>query len=154
MIAAKIMATKVETLTVDHTIADALKIIWEKRIRQLPVVDENKKVLGLVTPRLLLRSILPGYISKGYLKDVKFAPELTQFVQNLDMLAEKKIGDIINHDFCIVSPETSSMEVAALFINEEKHVECIMVADNMDRILGIISPVDVFKRICEFEEEK
>ncbi len=154
MVAAKIMTTDVLTLSHEDNLGEALALIRERYVRQVPVVDDHRRVVGVITPRALLRKILPGYITGGYLKDVKFAPELTQFIQKIEELANKKVSDLIDSNFCVITPETSTMEVAALFVNDEKPVESILVVDNMDRLLGIISPVDIFKRIWEFKEKK
>jgi CBS-domain-containing membrane protein len=161
MIAANIMTTEVSTLTCKNTLADAVKLLKDKKIRAVPIVDEEKKVLGAITARTVMRGILPGYISGGYLKDVKFAPELHQFIEKIEGLAEKNICDFMadksvkeNPGYAIISPETSVMEVAAIFVNPERPVDSILVVDNMERLLGIISPVDAFKRLWEFAEKK
>lgn len=160
MIAANIMTTGVLTIHCKSTVGDAIKIFKDKRVRLLPIVSDDNKVLFAVSPRVLLRKILPGYISSGYLKDVRFAPELQQFIDNIDSIAEKDICELLEGDtgeslgYTKISPETSLMEVAAIFVNTEKPVESIMVVDNMDRLLGIISPVDAFKRLWEFAGKK
>lgn len=147
MNAQKIMTAGVDTLSKDHTLRDALVILKERRYRQIPIVDDDNKVLGVVTPRSLLRVILPGYISKGYLKDVKFAPELSQFSNKIEELGKKPICDIVDSTYSTVTPETSSMEVAALFVNAETIIESILVIDDDNLLLGIISPVDILINI-------
>jgi CBS domain-containing protein len=160
MIASNIMTTGVLTIHCKSTVGDAIKIFKDKKVRLLPIVDDDNKVLFAVSPRILLRKILPGYISSGYLKDVKFAPELQQFIDNIDAISKKEICEILEGDteetlgYKKISPETSLMEVAAIFVNTERPVESILVVDNMDRILGIISPVDAFKRLWEFAGKK
>lgn len=160
MIAANIMTTGVLTLHCKSTVGDAIKLLKEKRVRLLPVVEDDNKVLFAVSPRMLLRHILPDYITRGYLKDVKFAPELQQFIDNIEDVVNKDICDLMEEeteerlDYAKISPETSVMEVAAIFINPDRPVEAILVVDNMDRLLGIISPVDAFKRLWEFAGKK
>ncbi len=160
MIAANIMKTAVLTLHCTSTMEEAIKILRKEKIRMVPIVDDDNKVLGAVTPRRLMRCILPGYITQGYLKDVKFAPELQQFIDNIEQLAKKYVCDFLeaepakeNPDYAMISPETSVMEVACLFLNTERPVESVLVVDNMERLLGIISPVDVFKRLWEYAEK-
>lgn len=154
MIAANLMTTGVVTLKPDATMYDAMKLVSSRSVRQIPVVDFNSKVIGVITPRTLMKAILPKYISEGMIEDVRFAPELPEFVENIDALAEKKVEDLIDRDFTTVSPETHSMEIAALFINPRKHIESILVVDDKKRLLGIISPWDVFRRLWEYAEKK
>lgn len=156
MLAANIMTTKVLSLTPRDTVGEAIETLSKNKIRQVPVLDADNKLLGLITSRTLMQAILPAYITKGYLKDVRFAPELTQFIENLENLKDKALGDFLGargkedffaKEYETVGPETSTMEIAAIFVNSEKPVDRILVVDDKNRVLGIISPVDVFRRL-------
>ncbi len=153
MIAANVMITDVITLKSNDTMVDAIKIVRDRKIRQIPVVDNEKRVIGIITPRALMRAILPKYIDEGLLEDVKFAPELPQFIQSIDDLAHKKVSEFMDTDFPKVTPDVTTMEVAAMFIVSKKIVESIVVVDDDNRLLGIISPWDIFKRVCEYSEK-
>lgn len=153
MIAATIMTTGVETLSKDSSMLDCIKLVSDKKIRQIPIVDSDKKVVGVVTPRKIMKAILPRYIAEGLIEDVKFAPELPEFVQNIDALASKNVADFLETDFVSVSPETHTMEISALFVNAKKPIESILVLDDQKRLLGIISPWDVFKRLWEYAKK-
>ncbi|MBI3754533.1 MAG: CBS domain-containing protein, partial [Deltaproteobacteria bacterium] len=89
MNAATIMTTDVATTRCGITVAEAMKILKDSRVRQLPVVDNNNKVLGILTSKKLLYLTLPRYIAEVLLKDVKFAPDLPQFHQRCAELAHK-----------------------------------------------------------------
>lgn len=152
MIAASIMTTKVLSVPVSGSMYDAFKLIQAERVRQIPVLDGNK-VVGVITPRSLMRAILPKYITEGLVEDVRFAPELPDFVKHIDELATKKVSDLLEKDFVAVSPDTSTMEIATLMVNAKKHVESVLVIDDRRTLLGIISPWDVFKRLWEYAEK-
>lgn len=159
MNAATIMSGGIATLTPDKTVGDVVKLFFEQRIRQVPIVNEENAVLGVITPRILMRSILPGYIREGFIKDVRFAPELKQFVDNIESLRNKPLSDFVSKikpaspDYVFVTPETSTMEIAALFVNAERFVDRILVVDDKKRLLGIISPIDIFKGIWKDAEK-
>ncbi|HHL39763.1 MAG TPA: CBS domain-containing protein [Deltaproteobacteria bacterium] len=153
MIAANIMTRDVKCLTADAPLVEAVRLIKDEKIRQLPIVDGEHRVVGVITPRTMLKAILPGYIAEGILKDVAFAPELPEFIEKMNGLVTKRVGEYMDDKFVKITPETSTMEVAAIFVNEEMRVESIMVVDDGDRLLGIISPWDVFKRLCEYREK-
>ena len=159
MNAASIMSTGIVTLTPDKTVGDVVKLFFEQRIRQVPVVNEEGVVLGVITSRILLRTVLPGYIREGFLKDVRFAPELKQFIENMEALKNKPLSGFISKykpaspDYAFVTPETSAMEIAAIFVNTEIFVDRILVVDEKKRLLGIISPIDIFRDIWK-ESEK
>lgn len=152
MIAANVMTKDVVTLSSDATMLDALRLIKKKEVRQIPVLDKSGRVEGVITPRKLFKGILPPYVTEGMLEDVKFAPELPEFVKNIDKLAGKGVEEVLERDFVSVSPATSTMEVATLFYNPAKHAESILVLGPDKKLLGIISPWDIFRRILEHSE--
>lgn len=149
MIAANVMTKDVVTLASGATMLDALRLIKKHEVRQIPVLDKSGRVEGVITPRKLFKGILPSYVTEGMLEDVKFAPELPEFIENIKKLAHKGVEDVLEKDYVAVTPETSTMEVATLFYNPAKHTEAILVLDSDKKLLGIISPWDVFRRILE-----
>lgn len=152
MNAANIMTTNVETIKCGNTVAEAMRRLRDSRIRQMPVVGNDNKVTGLLTSIKLLYLTLPKYISEGLLKDVKFAPDLLQFHEKTAELAGKDVCEVMDKEFTKIGPEVSVIEIATLFVSSKKPVECMVVVDNEDRLLGIISPWDIFKRLCEYTE--
>lgn len=154
MVAANIMTPGAITLTRNKTMLDAIRLISDKKIRQIPVVDAENKVIGVITPRRLMRAILPPYISEGMVADVKFAPELPEFIEKIDELRSKNVDDVLEKEYTSVGPDTHTMEIAALFVNSRRPVESILVLDGQKRLLGIISPWDIFKRLWEYAEKK
>ncbi len=153
MIAASIMTKEVKTLQPSNTLLEVLEILRDLRIRQLPIVDGDNKVLGIITSKGVMKSLLPGYISSGDLKDVKFAPELEQFVDKIDEIKSTPVTDILEKEYIKVTPETSTMEIAAVFVNTETHLESILVVDDEERLLGVISPIDIYRRLWEYANE-
>ncbi len=154
MIAANVMTTDTITLTEHNTVGDAINVLAENKIRQVPVVDRENRVLGVMTARSVIVALLPAYITKGYLKDVRFAPEPKDFVEKMEEMKTIPLGEFLRNrtdtmadEYVCVSPDTSTMELAAIFINRERRVERILVVDNNQRLLGIISPIDVFKKL-------
>jgi CBS domain-containing protein len=57
-VASDLMTRNVVTVDADATIARAARLMHEKRIKRLPVVDENRSVIGIVTRADLLKVFL------------------------------------------------------------------------------------------------
>lgn len=55
-----IMVTKVRTISPDTTISDIAELMLRQKINRLPVVDEEDKVIGIVTRADIVRSMIPG----------------------------------------------------------------------------------------------
>ncbi len=49
-----IMSTPLITVSAEKTVADAANMMVKRKVRRLPVVDEHKKVIGIVTVRDIL----------------------------------------------------------------------------------------------------
>lgn len=71
---AEVMTTKITTIPLETSLNDAVHIMSDQRIRHLPVVDSDNKVLGMVTLRYLLHDRIDDLISEvqsleAYLND-------------------------------------------------------------------------------------
>ena len=53
----EIMEDTVETLPSSASIKDAISVLAQNRFRSLPIVDENNKLVGIVTPNDILKYI-------------------------------------------------------------------------------------------------
>jgi acetoin utilization protein AcuB len=129
MLISEWMSRDVITVTPDTSMMKASKILKEKNIRRLPVVDENGKMVGIVTDR----DIKEASPSKATTLDVH---ELYY------LLSEIKIKDIMTKNpFCV--NENGTVEKAAVVMREKK-VEGLPVVDDDDKVVGIITETDIF----------
>ncbi len=152
MVAANIMTTDVVRLTRAHTVLDALRAFCvEEGPRHIPVVDEGDKFQGFITPQKLLTAILPGNSSAA--PDITGGRDLPALIRNIDAMAKTGLRGLVEEGFVSVPPEASIMEVAAHFV-ESRGCSCIPVLDNSKRLLGVITPGAVFRRLCEYQEKK
>ena len=58
MIAANIMYTDIATVRSGDTLEKALSLMDEKRIREIAVVDDERRVVGLLTPDTILNQTI------------------------------------------------------------------------------------------------
>jgi acetoin utilization protein AcuB len=129
MLISEWMSRDVITVTPDTSMMKASKILKEKNIRRLPVVDDNGKMVGIVTDR----DIKEASPSKATTLDVH---ELYY------LLSEIKIKDIMTKNpFCV--NENGTVEKAAVVMREKK-VEGLPVVDDDDKVVGIITETDIF----------
>jgi acetoin utilization protein AcuB len=129
MLISEWMSRDVITVTPDTSMMKASKILKEKNIRRLPVVDENGRIVGILTDR----DIKEASPSKATTLDVH---ELYY------LLSEIKIKDIMTKNpFCV--NENGTVEKAAVIMREKK-VEGLPVVDDEDKVVGIITETDIF----------
>ncbi|HJX92513.1 MAG TPA: CBS domain-containing protein [Pyrinomonadaceae bacterium] len=113
------MSTDLFTVHPEDLIDLAASVMDWRHIRHVPVEDENGKLVGLVTHRMLLRL-------------------LTKAVADHDSIAIT-VREIMLPDPITVSPSTSSLE--AIAIMRRNRIGCIPVVDN-NHLIGIITSYD------------
>jgi CBS domain-containing protein len=109
------------SISPDATVLEAIKLMSEKNVGALPVLDCDKLV-GIVSERDYARKV----ILKGRSSD------------------ETLIKDIMTEKVMSISPATTSEECMELMT--EKYLRHLPVIDN-DRVVGMISIGDVVKAI-------
>lgn len=124
------MSQNVATVTEDVSMIKAGRIMREKHIRRLPVVDKEGKLIGIVSERDL-RAASP---SKATTLDVY---EMTY------LLTELKVKTIMTRNPISIRP-TDTVERAALILRDRKFGS-LPVTDEAGKVVGIITDTDIFR---------
>jgi len=141
-----IMTTEVITVSPDTDVTKAAKILLEKSINGLPVVDNNGIVVGILCqsdliaqqtkfPIPSLFTFLDGLIS------ITSSKQIEKEVQKIMAI---KVAQAMTPDPVTVSPETDIETVAALMINKNFHT--LPVIDG-GQLVGIVGKEDLLKTI-------
>ena len=123
MIVEEIMKTQVATLTTKHSILDAVKLMEQRKIRHLPIVNSDQHVVGIITDRDI-RDATPSIFHVNESKEVLNKP--------LDTIMKTNI--ITGHPLDFVE------EVAALFY--EHNISCLPILKDK-KLAGIITETDL-----------
>jgi acetoin utilization protein AcuB len=125
------MTRKVITVDPDKTVFDAQDLLAQNKIRHLPVVDANQKLIGIVTDRDI-RSALPY----NFIKDA-CSPEQREEICALT------VKDIMTRDPISISP-TYTIQDALLMIQNSR-VGALPVVDDEGKLSGILSVRDLLR---------
>ncbi len=142
-----IMVKKVITLKPEMSIREVAKILFENAITGAPVVDKNKKVLGIITEYDLVykkaKPHLPSYVmifdSVLYLENPK------RVERELKKILALKASEIMTEKVFTISPEDSIEDLATLI--KEKHINPVPVTTN-GKLVGIVSRADIVKLLA------
>jgi acetoin utilization protein AcuB len=125
------MTSKVITTRAQTTLLEARKLLKTHKIRHLPVVDDDKRLVGIITDRDI-RSALPA----AFFRDDCEAPEDADY-------RDLTVGDTMTRNPMSISPQ-DTIEDALLQI-QNMRVGAFPVVDDNGRIEGIISVRDLLR---------
>ncbi len=131
MFVSQSMTRKVVTIDKEAGIFEAQAKMAEHRIRHLPVVDVENRLVGIVTDR-----------------DIRSAMPYSLFIDPSNQLERERLNDLKIKDFMTTNPKTISPGYTiqdALLLIEEMRVGALPVVDEQGRLKGIISVRDLLR---------
>lgn len=142
-----VMSHPVITVRPDTPIPEIAKILTEHRISGAPVVDDQGRLVGIVTEAdLLLKEAGPG----GLPKLAFFLPAHSKEVQEQLRRYEGKVAaDVMTQEVITATEETPLRELAALMIRDQ--INRIPILRD-DQVVGIVSRNDVLKAFTRSNE--
>jgi len=120
-------------ITPDTSFPEAFQIIREKRIRHLPVVDEEEKLIGIVAQTDLLHA------------SPSKATTLNVFEINY-LLANLHVREVMSSPPITVSEDAPLEEAARVMV--EKKIGCLPVMRE-GALVGMITETDIFETFVE-----
>jgi CBS-domain-containing membrane protein len=151
---ADIMTKEVITVSPETKVTEVARIIHEHNFNGLPVVDGEKKLLGLVTEMDLLANDSFGTHIPSFAKLISDFKVLKMVKgedkKNLEAIVNASAASIMDKEYSFSNPETTLTELLALF--NEKHANPIPVVDNKGTLQGIVARSDIVKLVSRFSE--
>lgn len=137
-----IMRSGVTTVTPGTPVADLVALLMQRGYRSLPVVDEGRKLLGMITDGDLMRRA--GLLTRLGLQD-KLTPEQMQ-TQLAALQGGPQVAEAIMTAPAIsVRPEDKVRQAAALMAQHS--LKRLPVVDAEGRLVGLVSRVDVLRSV-------
>ena len=127
------MTKKVFTVTANNNIAEAIRIMQEKKIKHLPVVDDSHKVVGILSDRDI-KEYTPSKVSSFDVHELNY------------ILFTTKVKSIMKKKVITTSPGTPIEEAALVML--ENDIGCLPVVGNAV-LTGIISDKDLFRVLVD-----
>jgi len=104
------------TIKQGSTVRDALSLMAEYKIGGIPVVDDNKMLVGIVTNR-----------------DLRFEREM-----------DKRIDEVMTKENLITTNQSTDLEAAAQILQKHK-IEKLPVVDKDGKLIGLVTYKDITK---------
>ncbi len=104
------------TLTPDSTVGEALKMMRENKIGGIPIIDQNQKLVGILTNR-----------------DLRFETN-----------PNEKVSAVMTIENLITAPEGTDLKKAELIFKKNK-IEKLPVVNKAGKLIGLITFGDILK---------
>ena len=124
-----IMTPNPKAVRRDATLRDVAQIMRDENCGVVPVVDDNQRLIGLITDRDMV---------------------MRTFNEPQRPWTAFKVGEVMTDEVEAVTPETPVREIIQLM--GRKQVRRVPVVDRNDRLVGMISMADVATRANEDED--
>lgn len=129
MIVEQIMNTELHTLSPENTVRDALRLMRDKKIRHLPVINEQNEVVGIVTEHDL-KNALPSSLHED--------PSSSTYDAAISSIMTK--NPIIGHPLDFIE------ELALTFYDSK--ISCIPIVSS-GQLVGIVTTTDLLYAYVE-----
>jgi len=134
-------------LYIDSTVQEAIELLIEHHMYNVPVVDRNQVFAGEISVKRLIGLLLPVSLTmeKG-LKNPGFMREsLEDIKRRLDAVSDKPIAPYVATDITVVYPDSPVID--ALMLLYHKYIRIPVVDRNDGRLLGGISFITVLRAL-------
>ena len=140
---AEVMIRDVVTVKADAEMNEAVRLLSEKGVGGLPVVDDENRVVGVVTEADVLCML--GVERKHGFKD------LMRYVLGESSCLKHKEGGMVS-DFMaspavVVRFDQDTLEAAGLLA--QRRIKRLPVVDENNRLVGIITRADIVKAVAK-----
>jgi CBS domain-containing protein len=141
-----IMTREIITVSPETEIVSAAKILLEKRINGLPVIDSSGRLAGVLCQSDLVAqqknipipsvfTLLESYVPLTLIKRID---------KEVEKIAALKVEQAMTSNPVTVSPETDIADVAKLMVDKKYHTLPVVEGD---KVVGIVGKEDVLKTL-------
>ena len=137
------MSKKVLTVTAETPYRKLWEAIIKKDINALPVVDNKKKLLGIVTRDNLLSALYPD--EKEFIEAFSSGASYEIMEEKVKEMGGLKARDIMSRRGLFTRDTT--LVIRALSRMIARRVSQLPVLSHDDRVIGVITKGDIFKAL-------
>jgi CBS domain-containing protein len=139
----EVMRREVATVHPDSAITQVVELLLKKDFTAVPVVDDQGKVVGMVSDNdLLTRGGMNVTISLKKATDLDYVRELHESLEN----ANRKVSEVMTREVVTTAPDAILGRAAKLMV--EKHLKRLPVVDSDGKLVGILGRLDVLNTIA------
>jgi CBS-domain-containing membrane protein len=144
-----VMTPYVVSVLPDQSVFDAAKVMLEKKISGLPVVDDTGNLVGIVTEGDFLRRAEIG-TKRQRPRWVEFFMGPGRLADEYVRISGRKIRDVMTRDVRAVAPDTPLSEAVRLM--ERHNIKRVPVVEG-GKMVGIVTRANLLHAMASFVHE-
>jgi CBS domain-containing protein len=142
-----IMTTEVLTVSPETSISELSKVLENRKISGLPVVDKAGRLRGVITQSDLVERArdleLPPAIN---ILDFHFYLQIpSHMIHKVEKMLGTTVGDCMSPDPVTVAPDTPVAKIAALMDKQKVHTIPVLEGG---KIVGVIGKMDLVRAMA------
>lgn len=147
MIAKDIMTKEVFTVTAEDTVEDVIRILLDRKISGVPVVNSDREVIGIVSEGdLIIRQQklhVPSYIQ--ILGGVIYLDDPAEFKEEFKKAVAIKVEDIMTENPLTIEEDTPVEDIATMMFDAGVN-RLPVIKDG--KLAGIVSRADLIRSMA------
>ncbi|MBF0097842.1 MAG: CBS domain-containing protein [Magnetococcales bacterium] len=147
MLVKEVMVSNVRTVRKDDTIRSVAATICTNKISGMPVVDDDNRLLGIITEKDILNALLPNY--SDFLDDPVRARDFLAMENSYQEVLSRTVANLMTKRVFTVSSDEPIMQAASKMALHR--FRRIPVVEDHDKLAGIVSLGDIHKAIFKRE---
>ncbi|PPS43299.1 CBS domain-containing protein [Chroococcidiopsis sp. TS-821] len=145
---AEVMSRDPIVVRPETPLKEAIQILAEKRISGLPVINDEGKLVGIISETDLMWQETgvtpPAYIM--ILDSVIYLQNPAKYERDLHKALGQTVGEVMSSDPVTISPDKSLREAAKLM--HDREVRRLPVIDTEGKVIGILTRGDVVRAMA------
>lgn len=143
-----IMTREVITVKKNMSVQEFAKLLAEKKISGAPVVDDQNKLIGIVTENDLIDQKKKVHIPTvmALFDSFVFLENPERLEKDLKKMSASTVGDICTGEVVTAKTDTPLDEVATIM--SEKNIHTLPVLDQEGNMAGVIGKSDIIRTIA------
>lgn len=141
-----IMTTPAITISPETDITEAAKILLDKDINGLPVVDDSGRLVGIICQSDLVRMQKSLPIPSLFTLLDGFVPlsSAAQMEAEVKRIAASRVADAMTTKVVSIAPDTGVDDIAALIVDKKFHTLPVL---DQGKLLGVVGKSDVLRTL-------
>jgi len=133
-----IMTKEVVSVRPETSVFEAHKIISSNYFNGLPVIDDENRLLGIITEYDLL---VKSFTLESFFSELSGTELFERLQEGIEKLKNTTVEEVMNKDPITLSADATAKEMVRAFV-EHHRVNPIPVVDKDSRVVGIVSRYD------------